>query len=532
MIYDARRELPAPADYDLCIIGAGPAGISIALELSASPLRICLLEAGGLKYEQASQALMTGEVANKHYPPLRGTRLSALGGSSGVWAGWCRPLEAYDFAAPGAAPEHVWPVSRDDLHAYYRRAHEVCGLGACEYDVQHWREVFGDSGIFTDLDEFSNAIFHVRPQRFGPHYKAQLEQSRAVDLLLHAPVMKLHLDDAGRHVTSVEVNASQGAATNIRAKQFVLAAGGIENARLLLLSGNTPAEVPGNRHGLVGRYFSDHPFIDPGWMVFDNGTGSVDFYQPKADPGASGRSAVRGVLVPRRELLERDDIANAALFFHPRYENHDAYLAEEVKSFLRWWAKLKNRAIPGDHWSDARRALGAPRQIIQAAFRKAFVRNGPAQRWRLRGMFDCEAHYDNRVCLSDERDRFGRRKARIEWTLSDDDIHRMRRTVALLDKALRRSGVAHIEPAFPDEIDAWRAASEAGRHHIGATRMHADPRHGVVDQDCRVYGTENLYVAGSSVFTTPGYVNPTLTIVALALRLADRIKTTAGVASG
>lgn len=528
MIYDARRDATAPAEYDLCIVGAGPAGISIALALASSPIRICLLDAGGLKYDQASQELMTGEVANDQYPPLRGTRLAALGGTTGVWAGWCRPLEPFDFGTPDAPPEHVWPVGRDELQRYYQKAHEVCGLGPCEYDVQYWRQVFGDCGVITDLDEFSNAIFHVRRQRFARCYKEQLQQSEKIDLILHAPVMKLNLDDTGCRVTSIGVSASQGTTTEIRARQFILAAGGIENARLLLLSGRSASEVPGNRHGLVGRYFSDHPFIDPGSMVLHKGPGRVDFYLPKADPSASGESSVRGVFVPRRAVLEHNNIANAALFFHPRYENHDAFLTEEVKSLLRWWAKLRHRAIPGDHWSDARRAVRAPRRIVEAVVRKAFVRNGPATRWRLRGMFDCEARYENRVCLSDVRDRLGRRKARIEWQLSDNDIHKMRRVIELFDKALRRSDIAHIELTIPDELDAWRSAAEAGRHHIGATRMHADPRHGVVDQHCRVYGTENLYVAGSSVFTTPGYANPTLTIVALALRLADQIKTVIG----
>jgi choline dehydrogenase-like flavoprotein len=531
VIYDARREVPAPTEYDLCIVGAGAAGISIALELASLPIRICLLEAGGLKYDPASQALMSGEVSSSQYPPLRGTRLAALGGTTGVWAGWCRPLESFDFAAPGAPPEQVWPVGRDELQPYYQRAHEVCGIGAFEYDVQYWQQVCGDCGVITDLEEFTNAIFHVHRQRFAHCYKEQLQQSEAVNLMLHAPVMKLNLDESGRRVGSVDVSTLQGTTTRIRATQFVLAAGGIENARLLLLSGRSPAAVPGNQYGLVGRYFSDHPFVDPGSMVFREGPGLVDFYLPKVDPTASGKSSVRGVLVPRRAVLERAGIANAALFFHPRYENHDAFLTEEVTSLLKWWAKLRRRAIPGDHWSDARRALLAPRRIVEALVRKAFVRNGPAQRWRLRAMFDCEARYENRICLGDERDRLGRREARVEWQLSDNDIHKMRRTIELFDKALRRSGIAHVEPAFPDEIDAWRSAAEAGRHHIGATRMHADPRHGVVDQHCQVYGTENLHIAGSSVFTTPGYANPTLTIVALALRLADRIKATIDIGS-
>lgn len=523
MIIDARHQPLPERAYDLCIVGAGAAGISIALSLAKLPMRICLIDAGGIGYDPDSQSLMTGEVPGDNYPPLRGTRLAALGGSTGVWAGWCRPLDPFDFAAPGAPPEQVWPIDRNTLEPYYRRAHEMCGLGEFEYDVNYWQEVFGGQGTIAGLDDFTNAIFQVHPQRFGPCYSRRLRDSHRIDLVLHAPVMRLNLDDARRRVTSLSISTLNGTEAEIRASRTVLAAGGIENARLLLLSARSPDEAPGNQHGLVGRYFSDHPFIDPGSVVFEGGPQTVDFYLPKIDPGGPGKSSVRGVLVPTQSVLEQNDVANAALFFYPRYENHEAFLTDEVKSMLRWWAKLKHRIVPGDHWADARRALGAPRSLVKAALRKAFIRNGPARRWRMRAMFDCRARFENRVCLGEERDRLGRRKARVEWQLGDDDIARMQRTTELLEASLQRSGLARLERAFPDDRDAWREAAEAGRHHIGATRMHADRRYGVVDPDCRVYGTDNLYVAGSSVFTTPGYANPTLTIVALALRLADRI---------
>ena len=126
--------------------------------------------------------------------------------------------------------------------------------------------------------------------------------------------------------------------------------------------------------------------------------------------------------------------------------------------------------------------------------------------------------------LSDERDRLGRRRVRIEWRIGEADVENMRRVTHLFDQAVRQAGVGHLERAFPDAPAAWRQALEAGKHHMGTTRMHVSPRHGVVDADSRVHGTSNLFVTGSSVFPSGGYANPTLTIVALAARLGDHLK--------
>ena len=180
--------------------------------------------------------------------------------------------------------------------------------------------------------------------------------------------------------------------------------------------------------------------------------------------------------------------------------------------------------MPGASWAYARRAAQAPHLVAQALARKLAVRDGPAHRWRLRAMFETAFRFENRVTLSDEYDRLGRRRARVEWQLGDTDIDSMRRVTRLLQQAISEASVGHLELAFPDEPSAWRSATEGGLHHMGATRMHVDPQHGVVDENSRVHGTSNLFVAGSSVFPSGGYANPTLTIVALALRLGDHLK--------
>ena len=522
MILDAQKGFGhEPPRYDLCIVGAGPAGITLALELEATGLRVCLLEAGGSVYEAETQRLFEGEVVGQAYPMLRDTRVGALGGSTTVWAGWCRPLEALDFEPRDWCDAGGWPFGLDELRPYYARAHEICGLAGFDYDLEHWTGVLGSHRILPEDPTFSNEIFHVQIQNFGQRYRERLERSKAIDLVLHAPVTRARLESAA--CTAVEIRTLEGHDLAIRANRFVLAAGGVENPRLLLLSAAEPAGAPGNAGGLVGRYFTDHAYVDPGTLVLGE-PGPLGFY--RACPVAPGpaASSVRGVLSLRREVVERERLMNAALYFHPRYEAHRVFATEEVKALQHLWNKVKQRAVPGAGWPYARQAVRAPHRLAVAMARKLAVRHGPGRRWRMRAAFETEFRYDNRVMLSDEKDALGRRRVRIEWRIGEADVENMRRVTSLFDQAVRQAGVGRLERAFEDAPAAWRQALEAGKHHMGTTRMHVASRHGVVDENSRVHGTSNLFVAGSSVFPSGGYANPTLTIVALAARLGDHLR--------
>ena len=521
MIFDTEKGFNQPARYDICIIGAGAAGITLALELEATGLRVCLLEAGGAMYAAETQRLLEGNAGGERHPILRESRVSALGGSTTVWAGWCRPLEALDFEPRDWCQAIGWPFGLDELRPFYIRAHEICGLTAFDYDPNHWAGVLGPERILSGDPNFSNEIFHIQVRNFGFHYADALERSKNIDLVLHAPVTRLRME--GASCIAAVFRTPAGHELEIQADRFVLAAGGIENPRLLLLSANDPAGAPGNAGGLVGRYFTDHAFVDPGTLVL-NAPDSLDFYSARPVSRDRGASSVRGALSMRRDAVEREQLMNAALFFHPRYEAHPVFATDEVKALLTLWNKLQQRAVPGGIWDYVSRAARAPHRLALAVARKLAVGHGPARRWRMRVLFEVGFRYHNRVTLSDERDRLGRRLVRIDWQIGDDDIENMRRVLHLFDQSVREAGVGHLEPAFPDEPAAWRQALESGKHHMGTTRMHPAAEHGVVDGNSRVHGTSNLFVTGSSVFPTGGYANPTLTIVALAVRLGDYLK--------
>lgn len=528
MILDAAQLASLDVVYDVCIVGGGAAGITLALELAEKGRRVCVLEAGAESYTAAAQRLLEGSVEGDPYPPLRSTRMSALGGTTHVWAGWCRTLDGVDFEARPALGQVAWPFGRDELLSHYRRAHELCGLAEFEYDPDYWCAKLGRRPLIEQaatgsghLEELVHCMFHVRVQNFAAAFRQRLEQAPNVAVVLRAPVTRVDVDPAGQ-VRGVRVHRPGADDVSVTALQYVLAAGGIENARLLLLSATTPEQAPGNRNGLVGRFFTDHPFINPGALMLRNEARRLDFYFPQPVPSAAG-AAVRATLSFPRETFTSEGLFSAVMFFHPRYESHAVFASSEVRALLEWRDTLRSRAVRGATGRLLRRAIRRPDRIAVAGLRKLIVRDGPARRWRVRMMFETASRFENRVTLDPRRDELGRPRARVGWRLGDAEISGMRRALGLFDDAFRRAGIGHIERSLADNDEAWRRALEGGKHHMGTTRMHADPAQGVVDSDSRVHGTRNLYVTGSSVFPSGGYANPTLTIIALASRLAEHL---------
>jgi choline dehydrogenase-like flavoprotein len=365
-------------------------------------------------------------------------------------------------------------------------------------------------------------MFHISPLTFGAHYRAALERMQNVTTVLHATALRLDTDHDGKRIERVRVISAARRDFAVRARLFVLAAGGIENPRLLLLSGESPERSVGNAHGQVGRYFMEHGFINAGTYVAHGAPQSLAFHFPMKVRLENRDSTVRGAFAPSPGSQRSEGLLGGALFFHPAYEAHPVFDAPEVKAMLEIWDKLRGRAVPGGSARRAASVLRAPWRAAHAIVRKALVHGGN-DRWRTRAMLECAPERDNRVTLSPERDAYGRPRARVHWRPGDRDLASAKRVHALFDAALRRAGVGRFECRLGDDAD-WRAAVEGGKHHMGATRMHSSPAHGVVDADCRVHGIDNLYVAGSSVFPTGGFANPTLTIVALAARLAAHLR--------
>lgn len=518
MLLDARSLADrSTIETDVCVVGAGPAGITIARELAGSGVRVCLVESGGVRHERDVQELSRLAPCDGEIEPPPQNRRRQFGGNANLWRAGHRPwrslvrylpLDEIDFAPRPWVPHGGWPFARSALDPYYARAHRMAGVGEYCYDA---RVVSDGSAAPLPLDpgEIRTSVEWFGTSRpFLDEARVALERSANVTVLCHATVVGLEAHAAGARVERVRLADGDGRALSVAASMFVLAAGGIENARLLLDSGERRPAAIGNERGLLGRYFMDHLHLrgvlvpsDP--RLFE----TAGLYDVRAD--ASGRIA--GCKLNLTDaVMENDRLLNGALKI-------DANIASQTRV-----------AAAGTY---ARLAL-RHRQLRPSYFGwSTLPRN--ASRFR-----DFSVHLqvelapdpENRVTLADERDALGRRRARVSWRwddLSRSSAVRARRRFA---DAFARAGVGTLR--FPDDDPPRAPHREGVNHHIGTTRMHDDPRQGVVDANCRVHETENLFVAGSSVFPTGGYANPTLTILALSIRLADHLRGILGAAGG
>ena len=483
MFVDARSVPDASAiECDVCIVGAGAAGITIAREFLGRHIQVVLLESGWLTPDDETQSLYAGDVIERRYFELHAARSRYFGGTTNVWTGECRPLDAQDFERRDWVPDSGWPFGLAELLPFYMKAQSVCQLGPYGYTADDWRG-HGVRPIAIEGGRIQSSAFQYSPPaRFGEVYRDELRRAPNVVTYLGANAVELETPATPQHVSAVRVACLAGTSFRVSARAVVLATGGIENARLLLLSDRVQATGLANGHDLVGRYFMEHLYLDAAAEIRASRGAISDFYT--SGHRVDGRR-VRGILGLTPEVRRREQLTN-----------YCAVIVEPPSTLL---TRLRN-AI--EHV----RAGFAPRTY--------FVKNAMEQ----------APNPDSRVMLGRDRDRLGCRRTVLQWRLSAIDKSTVHRAHAILSEDLARSGVGHMTSAMGREADPWPIAVRGARHHMGTTRMHADPRHGVVDADCRVHGIDNLYVAGSSVFSTCGAANPTLTIVALALRLARRLQ--------
>ena len=529
MIDDLNRlDERALIEADLCIVGAGAAGISIAQALAGTGLRICLVESGGLEFEPETQALYAGASVG-HPIVLDEGRYRVLGGSTSRWTGRCARLDPVDFMARPWVPHSGWPISQHDLAGHYAAAARVCGFRAS------WAT---DAAAATALnvtlprfapDGVTPFFWRYAPrggwtfQDWGKAYRDVLAASRDLRVLLHANLTTIAADAQGRHVDHVVVRSLAGRSVRIRARAFALCCGGIENARLLLASGAEGRPALGNAFGQVGRYFQQHPRGLTARMRAAPATarrlqdlfaifGERDGLRYEIGFGLSERAQRRHGLLNASAVLQ-----------YPRDEE-SAY--EQAKSLVR---ELKAGRIDKGTARRLPRALRGMPMVATNVWRRAVQKRHALQAVReIKLVVDLEQVPDpeSRVTLADTLDRLGQRQAKVDWRVAELE----RRTAAHLTTAiaaeLARLDLGRLQPEpWLTQSGPIGADDLAGTfHHIGTTRMAADPADGVVDRDCRVHGVDNLYLGGCSVFATGGHANPTLTIVALALRLADHLK--------
>ncbi|UWQ21568.1 GMC oxidoreductase [Jannaschia sp. W003] len=525
MIVDS-RQLPdgQVLDADVCIVGGGPAGITLALELADGPLKVVLLESGGMAYDDATQELYAGPNLGFQYDPLDEARLRFLGGSSNHWAGNCMPLLPIDFERRDWMAHSGWPIGYDDLHDYYMRAQPYLELPTERpYDLAFWAERLGKALLPVDAEQLSNvSVNKSPPTAFGFTYEARLAAARNVSVYLHANVQELETDDAASEVTEVRAACIDGPRFGVRARRFVLCAGGIEIPRLLFLSNRVQQAGLGNGNDLVGRFFADHAAIRPAMRILlARDRAGVDLY---TEPSFFPSGGLIGTLASSEALLRREQIGGFVCHLFPGDASPGA------RSLVNLFRSARRGDVPPYLSSEIGNVLTDLDGAANALFRWSGGDDDVIARDWLAPWLTIESvpNPDSRVRLVDERDRFGQRRIGLDWQLTETEMRTVRRATEILAGEVGRMGLGRSWTEVLRDDYAWPDYVARGKHHCGTTRMSDDPATGVVDADCRVHGVRNLFVGSSSVFPTHGYANPTLTIVALSIRMADLFREDAG----
>ena len=523
MRIDCAIEAPEAVTADVAIVGSGAAGQAAARRLLALGRSVVLLESGGFDHDAASADLNRGDIVGQPYHPLEHSRLRFFGGTTAIWGGRCAEYDAIDFERRDWVPDSGWPFGPDEIRSYLADARELLGVDGVDAGR------LPRPALMQRLSSEELAIrwwsFDPRFDRFTIDQAADLDQDPRYTLLVSATLREIMLTGDKGSVERLDVRTPSGRAIDVRARHYILAAGGIENPRILLASNSQVAHGIGNHYDQVGRYFMEHPHARGGRVL-----GKADWHWLSA----FAKRRVNGVevspaITPAESLQRREGLLNSALTLAVR-QPEGATPPPPNRAYLH----VKHRTAP----TRAGRSMWkATKQMV----RSYTGLTGPFHPWLMRRMNGLDLaiviraeqapNPDSRVRLSSKRDAIGMPRVALDWRLSGIDVDSVAGLVAALGRESRRLGLGEVEPAGwlsnPDKKwvsdELVSAHPIGGFHHMGTTRMASDPRRGVTDGWGRVHGLANLHIAGSSLFPTGGWANPTLTILALAIRTADRI---------
>lgn len=533
---------------NICIVGGGPAGITLAMELARTGQSILLIESGDLLPSDDVQQLNAGEVADAalHSPPDK-YRQRCFGGSTSIWGGRCVPFDPIDFETRPWIDNTGWPISFSEVERYYPAANALCEAGEYEYDAR----LAVKGGMRPILRGFTPDHFDVNgierfscPTNFGLRYGPRLRAAPNVRVALRSTVTKLRCSPDGSRIEGLDVTNSRGIGFAVVADQFVLAMGGLEIPRLLLTSNDVHADGIGNARDLVGRYYMCHIAGTVGSLQVNGPRDAVWHGYDIADDGTYCRRRMS----LRPEVQAELGVGNVVFrLHHPRITDpchrtgplSAIYLAQNFISYE--YAKRLVDDTPSRRLTWARHLLNATTDPVSTLqflthwlkHRTLAERKFPSVIIRPRtNLFSLDFHAEqvpnplSRVGLTEAKDRFGNQQVHVDWRYTAQDVETVSQAFDLLRDDLSGQGIGTLQFAAGEtNIETVvRRDGAYGGHHIGTARMAPTAASGVVDKNCKVFGVNNLYVVGSAVFPTSGQANPTLTIVSMVLRLADHLR--------
>jgi choline dehydrogenase-like flavoprotein len=536
------RELQA----DVCVIGAGPAGLTFASAWVGSGRHLVILESGGHGLDDDAQDLDAGEIDSNYHlrDALSDGRRRQVGGTSNLWIYRTRPDDRRRYAR-ALLPEPIdlrpvrpgstsWPMSTSDLAPFHERATALWIGTSASHDLADWTGPNAQPICDPDGALQTRIVLHGPADAFGKRLRGEVLQAPNIDLLVGHTVLTLESDDGGASIARAVVARADGSRVRVQAGTFVLATGGIENVQLLLSSEATAPGGPGNRHDRVGRSLADHPEFRLGMVELEPGVlESLALYDLRRRDGTIGGA----VLTLSDEVKREHKLLNLGVALVAQV---DGFGTPTHRSLAAFRAAARGERPPGlsRHLT---RILRTPRTALSMLAHRSNpylesrggwslpeVDQTQIHRLELHASTEQSADPENRITLGSARDRLGRRRIAVRWRWSAPDRADIDRSIGLLTTAIGRAGVGSVDRWV--QLEGPERPFDRGFHHpMGGTRMHEDPREGVVDPDLKVHGVSNLFVIGSSVFPTGhGYANPTLTLLALALQLAGHLQNLLG----
>ena len=527
------REHPRDAviETDICIIGAGAAGISLAQALVNTPLDICLMETGGFTPEAAHAQLASTELQQGDYNTA-GCRLRFFGGSTNHWGGNNMPLDELDFEAREWVEYSGWPLSRADLEPWYAEANRVLNAGAYEYSRD---ELLDESWPFPqlDLELLKDVYWRLTPQptTFAGGYRETFDKASNLRVYLNATVTRLHSDENASTVHTASVSDTEGNRAVVKARYFIVAAGALESSRLLLASNDINAAGLDNNHDQLGRYFMMHPHVDIGRV-----TGLRSDLARLFDRHTRNGIEIIAGISPSAASQRANSILNGAIMLQGIPDADTGYVAlmklrdALVQRYYAWRLDIEGAELPPEAGDWAWTALADIDSVIAGLWARSQDNNyagdsaGGVANIYLQS--EQAPNPASRVTLGQNLDALGVPRMDVNTRVLPIDKRTLRVIGELLGRELGMLNAGRVqldEWLFDDSID-WQRQIWGGCHHMGTTRMSDAPERGVVDANCKLHGIDNTYVASGSVFSTSGHANPTITIVALALRLAEHLQ--------
>lgn len=536
---------------DLAIVGSGPAGIVLALELAKAGFEVVLIESGRLNFSEAIQDLGRASYCDpQRHAPMSECTCRQLGGTSIIWGGRCLPYDRVDFDRRGYIPHSDWPIVYEEIADYFQRACDYFFCGKSAFEVEQIPQIEQKSIVpgLPDAEVLTSTLERWSlPTNFGKEYFNELKQSHRIKLVYGLTCTEITTNETGNRVELLSAQTLGGKTIEVKCQKYVLAGGGLNTTRLLLASDRRHPGGIGNHSGLLGRFYMGHLSGDIAVAHFTT--------PPQATVFGFDRDADNIYLRRRfsftREFLHEQQLSNTVAwlgspkFGDPAHQNgilSAAYLALNMpilKNYLTSKAMrtaaigTEDRRIERAHlrnvFKDFQQTIsflprfGYERYIAKRKIPALFVYSA-ANEYPLHYHSEQIPNLNSTVSLSDERDELGMLRLKIDLQFAPQDIDSVVRAHHHWDRHLRKHNCGYLEYLTDDPAaSVWEQAGD-GFHQIGTTRMSAEPSTGVVGTNSQVHGVDNLFVASSSVFVTSGQANSTLTIVAFALRLADHLQ--------